>query len=419
MSVYKLVTISKLYLVENLERLIQMASQQPVFQSNATYYDSPSKTWKTGTFALTNKAIQFHCDEYKNINIPLNIISGLEKRQSSFIYAAIVVSVASDKHWFSSFANRDSLYNLIVLFWREALLSKEHKTTSQPKSASTNLGKDLLNLLQESETTLVNAANSLSAQGQQIEETQTTVEDINTDLNVAERFIKNMSFTQSLLQLSTSPKLLNRQEPQKCFKVTFNFTDSSNENCYWKVGTLLVGENISLVDENRVNQLSVKYDEIISVEVMSSWKLCLKYSHDDTENACYIMCPKLEKLVKFLGSLSSISGKIFYLEDISFALNTMPSSSIASCSSSFLPSSTSPQRHSLLPKTDQIQEELESISEEDIQEISNMLNNLQDLAFEINKEQQSQMEKIESLMSNVEKTELRMKADSKKIKKLT
>lgn len=57
------------------------------------------------------------------------------------------------------------------------------------------------------------------------------------------------------------------------------------------------------------------------------------------------------------------------------------------------------------------------ISDEDMEQISNVLNNLQSLAIEVSREQQDQMEKIDSLIADADKTGLRINTSNKNIKK--
>ncbi|CAL1280837.1 unnamed protein product [Larinioides sclopetarius] len=134
------------------------------------------------------------------------------------------------------------------------------------------------------------------------------------------------------------------------------------------------------------------------------------------------MCPQLSGLLKYLNSIPNLKNKIVFEDNIS---EDIPSSS--SLSSDFKPlplsseESIQAKSNLLHPNSIQIQSLAEEgiISDGDIEEISSVLNNLQVLASEVSREQKQQLEQINSLITDVEKTELRMKTDIKNIKKVT
>ncbi|GFS89668.1 synaptosomal-associated protein 47 [Nephila pilipes] len=410
-----------------------MALDQPVFENTASYYNSAAKKWVSGTFTLKENFFQFQNDDSNNqgiVRIPLSTISGLEKRQSSFIYAAIVITIGSEKHWFASFSNRDTVYNLLELFWRESLLSKTYKTSPPRQNVgATPLGKELIGILHESESSLVNAANELVNQGRQIQESQMVIEDINTDLNVAEKFLRTFNFVQNFLkvkdpELKVEGKSVQNEGLQKHFKVTYTFSKSTSKS--WEKGTLIVSDEIVLLDERQNRLIVVERNDLIEFQVTAPWEFCMLYNvgNEWCVKDCYFMCPQLSRLLKFLNSLKSFKPKITYIEED-------PVEDGATCSGStsmdYMQKTPSPievikARSNLINSTAaqaQLLTDDGVISDEDMEEISNVLANLQVLATEVSQEQKNQMEQINSLITDVEKTELRMKADIKNIKKAT
>lgn len=252
-----------------------MSSEQAVFESKATYYVTSENKWISGIFTLKGNKIQFHGDEEFSLRLLLNNISGLEKRQSSFIYAAVVITVGAEKHWFASFPNRDTVYNLLELFWRESLLSVPTRRTASPQTreASSSLGKDLLGILHESEVTLIGAANALSSQGRQLEDSQMLMQDINSDLTAAEKFLRSMSLSQAVIGIKESEskssdeeKVVEDEPRQKMFKVTFS-EKGSELNDYEK-GTLVIADNISLSDEFHNKRLQISNKEVEKILVI-------------------------------------------------------------------------------------------------------------------------------------------------------
>lgn len=75
--------------------------------------------------------------------------------------------------------------------------------------------------------------------------------------------------------------------------------------------------------------------------------------------------------------------------------------------------------HSKSPNSTEMQlEDIgNAISDQDMEQITNVISNLQALAIEVSKEQQDQMEKINSLITDVDKTDLRLNVNNKNIKK--
>lgn len=65
----------------------------------------------------------------------------------------------------------------------------------------------------------------------------------------------------------------------------------------------------------------------------------------------------------------------------------------------------------------QTQDSNNTLSEEEIQELSSVLENLKILATEVNREQVNQMERISALVENTENTRLKLKDDEKDLKK--
>ncbi|GBN54082.1 Synaptosomal-associated protein 47 [Araneus ventricosus] len=403
---------------------------QPVLEENCSYFHSLSKKWISGTFTLRENCFQFQGQENNNehnMRIPLSTICGIEKKQSSFIYACLVIIIGSEKHWFSSFPNRDTVYNLLELFWRGSLLSKPYMTSSPKPKGDTPLGKELLGILHESESNLVTAANALVDQGRQLQESQVVLEDVNTDLTKAEKVLKTFNFTQSVLALkqSESPKVEEIKSPeavrQKHYKVTFTFSKTSKES--WEKGTLIIADEIVLLDELQNRKILINRDSLEKFQIITPWEFSLVYSSGWTSKSCFIMCPQLSGLLKYMNSIPNLKNKIVFEED---AAEDIPSCS-SSQASDFKPlpllSEESIQARSSLvdPNSAQMQSLAEEgvISDEDLEEISSVLNNLQVLASEVSREQKQQMEQINSLITDVDKTELRMKTDIKNIKKVT
>lgn len=255
---------------------LAMADSSNVFECPASYYNPATKKWESGCFTLNRIHIQFvnnslDKNEPFHLCLSLSTVTGIEKRQSNFIYPSLVVCIGSEKHWFGSFASRDAVYNLLELFWREALISKPHIKPSPIKVCKSNssLGKELLGLLNESENILIETANELSDQNRQLYDVEEAVEDLNDDLAKAEDAIKCNSLLQIFPNVSDSDKddtNVVPEVPSHRYKVTFSFSNTENKTD-WEKGILVVSSDIiSLkVEENTLMQVTKDELEVIKV----------------------------------------------------------------------------------------------------------------------------------------------------------
>lgn len=253
------------------------ANSSNVFECPASYYNPATKKWESGCFTLNKNHIQFvnnssDKDEQFHLCLPLSTVTGVEKRQSNFIYPSLVVCVGTEKHWFGSFTSRDAVYNLLELFWREALISRPLRIPSPIQACKTNslLGKELLEVLNESKNTLIETANALSDQSRQLYDAEEAVEDLNSDLSKAENAVKCNSLLQvfgNISNISEDNAITNVSEvPSHRYKVTFSFSNVENKTD-WETGILIISSDvISLkVDENTVMQVTKNELETIKV----------------------------------------------------------------------------------------------------------------------------------------------------------
>lgn len=248
-------------------------SQSSIFESSASYYNPVTKRWDTGCFSLNKSHIQFLCSNSKNdqfhLCLPLSTITGLEKRQTNLIYPALVICVGAEKHWFGSFPSRDAVYNLLELFWRESLISKSYKTPAIPrKNASTSqLGKELFDMLYESENSLAETANALIDQSRQLHDAEDDIEDINKDLRTAEEALKSLSLPLTVASfLNNNVDIKESEARLQKYKVNFSFTNHEDK-VDWEKGTLIISSEVIVLksDENTVMQATKDELEVFQV----------------------------------------------------------------------------------------------------------------------------------------------------------
>ena len=167
----------------------------------ASYYVEETRKWIYGTLHLQPFSLTFVEAEQKalNQNLVINLfeVCNLRKTTSSFVFKSITITTkAGSNHWFSSFLNRECVFCAIDYFWRNALLHNQSEnvcmTSSVPDSQRTKLGSSLLQRAVESECVLNAAAVRLTQQGEQIEHSIDTMQDLHTDLDVADRLVSGL-----------------------------------------------------------------------------------------------------------------------------------------------------------------------------------------------------------------------------------
>lgn len=421
---------------------LKKPEKPPVFKSKATYYNPVTRKWQAGDFVLHRNHVEFITEnsdeETKNpfhLSLPLATVSSIEKRKSSFVFDAVMLRVGSETHWFSSFPNRNAIYNNLELFWRDNLLVKSFsiKRTSNGLDSPQNssLGKELLGVLYDSEKHLVGAASALQEQSRQLHEAEEILCDMNGDLSLVEKHLNSLNFwTGTSVSVSTVeevPKVEEKKGEVRKHKYNVTFSAEKAFDCYndWEKGVLVITSDIMLLDDKDNIRFSFPSNELKSVKVMSPWELCIT-KENGRETLCYVMCPMLSRVLRLFATISSIKDKVVYNDeenDMTMTTNSSScSSSLSLASASSTP--TSPNTCWTLPDLPLLCEQVEKVrgsgylTDEEIEEISSKLTDLHSLASEVEKEKQAQLERINTLIQDTEKTDTRLNADTKKIRQL-
>lgn len=419
---------------------LKKPEKPPVFKSKSTYYNPVTKKWQAGDFMLHRNHLEFITEnsdeETKNpfhLSLPLSTISSIEKRKSSFVFDAVMLRVGSETHWFSSFPNRNAVYNNLELFWRDNLMVKsfniKQNSNGRDSPQNSSLGKELLGVLYDSEKHLVGAASALQEQGKQLHEAEEILNDMNGDLSKVEKQLNSLNFWTgaSLNNGSVVEEATKVEEKKDVRKRKYNVTFSAEKafDCYdWEKGVLVITNDITLLDDKDNIRFSFPSTELKLVKVMSPWELCI-IKENGRETLCYVMCPMLSRVLRLFAAIPSIKDKVVYNDDESDTIMTNSSScssSLSLASASSTPSS--PNVCWTLPDLPLLCEQVEKVrgsgylTDEEIEEISSKLTDLHTLASEVEKEKQAQLERINTLINDTEKTDTRLNADTKKIRQL-
>ncbi|XP_055968224.1 synaptosomal-associated protein 47 isoform X2 [Sorex fumeus] len=160
-----------------------------------SYYLELEKRWVPGKLALTSLSLKFTTDKTGEIlvNFPLASIIEIKKEASHFIFSSITILEKDHiKHWFSALQpSRNAVFSIIEHFWRELLLSQPGAAAGLASSPVTK-GKELTTLMACSQKRLEDAAKVLHHQGEQIDNIARGLDQMESDLDVADRLLTEL-----------------------------------------------------------------------------------------------------------------------------------------------------------------------------------------------------------------------------------
>ncbi|XP_058497956.1 synaptosomal-associated protein 47 [Solea solea] len=171
-----------------------MSRDHPIHSWPGSYYINSEKRWENGTLSLTRTIVRFVSNQSKEslISFRLSRIMEIKMESSSFIFSTLtVLEEGNVKHWFGSLKpNRVVVYNVLEHFWRERLLSpssEAHGAESQPSK-----GRELISLMAGAQRRLEDTGRVLSHQGEQFDNMMQGLENIDSDLGVADKLLSQL-----------------------------------------------------------------------------------------------------------------------------------------------------------------------------------------------------------------------------------
>uniref|UniRef100_A0A8C7YKP9 Synaptosomal-associated protein 47 n=1 Tax=Oryzias sinensis TaxID=183150 RepID=A0A8C7YKP9_9TELE len=171
-----------------------MSRDFPIHNWPGSYYINSEKRWETGTLSLTRTTVRFVSSQNgENLaSFRLSRIMEIKMESSSFIFSTLtVLEEGNTKHWFGSLQpNRVVVYNVLVHFWRERLLSPGSE--SQGAEPRPTKGRELISLMAGAQRRLEDTGQVLSHQGEQFDSMMQGLEKIDSDLGVADKLLSQL-----------------------------------------------------------------------------------------------------------------------------------------------------------------------------------------------------------------------------------
>lgn len=162
---------------------------------SCSYFLNSEKRWVPGRLSLTPKCLKFTAEKTSEILVSFHLasISEIKKESSTFIFSSItILEKGLAKHWFSSlYPNRNVVFNVIEHFWREELLSPQRAGPSGSSPQSTK-GKQMIDLVSDSEKRLEDTAKALHHQGEQFDNIIMCLDKIESQMDVADRMLTEL-----------------------------------------------------------------------------------------------------------------------------------------------------------------------------------------------------------------------------------
>ncbi|KAL6103885.1 snap47 [Pungitius sinensis] len=171
-----------------------MSRVVPIHSWPGSYYVNSEKRWENGTLSLTRTMVHFVSSQTKEsvAGFRLSGIVAIKMESSSFIFSTLtVLEEGNVKHWFGSLKpNRVVVYHVLEHFWRERLLSPASEAPGAKGQPSK--GRELINLVAESQRRLEDTGVVLSHQGEQFDNVMQGLEKIDSDLGLADKLLSEL-----------------------------------------------------------------------------------------------------------------------------------------------------------------------------------------------------------------------------------
>ncbi|XP_074118377.1 synaptosomal-associated protein 47 [Sminthopsis crassicaudata] len=404
-----------------------------------SYYLEPEKRWIPGKLSLTSTLLKFLADKNGEllVNFPLSSISEIKKESSHFIFSSITILEKDHiKHWFSSFQpSRNVVFNIIEHFWRELLLSHPGAQAASPQMTK---GKELTGLMACSQKRLEDTAKVLHHQGEQFDNIMKGLDKIESDMDVADRLLTELEspswwpFSTKLWKSpsETKPKEstpVSSSEPFGKSGVIIKIPAiiTQNTELHPKPGkfTVLVS-GLEISDSNSQLLHRFEREDVDDIKVHTPYEISIRQRFIGKPDTAYrLLSAKMPEIIRILEV--QFSKKIEFLEDAMVFQSTRDSppaekgSAIWRAASGFIESVVHPGPSLKSGESNQIQLQMnEQVSEEEAQELRQILKKLKSIALETETELERQDEVLDGLTSSAERTTLTIDKQNRRMKKL-
>ncbi|KAK2859986.1 hypothetical protein Q7C36_004152 [Tachysurus vachellii] len=412
----------------------------PVHNWPCSYYVNGDKRWVSGRLSLTSSAVRFSPSAGRDsgavLLLPLSRVTHINTESSCFIFSAVTLQERDgQKHWFSSLKpSAGAVFHVLQHFWKETLALHTHSTHT-PLSR----GQRLISMVSDSQHTLSHTGQVLSQQGEQFHHMIHQLDKMESDLGVADRLLSELE-SPAWWPFRKFP--WNRKCQPELGKAEGNAlpaegaTRSSKEILsvpvvFYRGGDINAsdvnsGALVLLVSSLEVREASGRLvhrfhkQEVDEIRVHGVCDISVRQRHIGKPDVCFrLLSAKMAEVLCVL--------EVQYKQKVEFArdysgFQATPSDDITPGSVAFWGAGEDSDVPVQLPAGDLIPVQLHvqqnTVSQEEAQELKQMLLQLKSLALEADSELQRQDEALDVLVSSSDRGTATISTHTRRIRKL-
>ncbi|EHB18115.1 Synaptosomal-associated protein 47, partial [Heterocephalus glaber] len=421
----------------------KMSSDVCVHSWPCSYYLDLEKRWVSGKLSLTPHSLKFTADRAGEVlmGLPLSSVVAIRKEASHFIFRAVTVLERGHvKHWFGSLRpSRDVVFNIIEHFWRELLLSGQGTGVDVPSSAGTR-GQELTGLMCSSQRRLEVTARVLHHQGEQLDSVMRGLDRMESDLDVANRLLTELESPSWWPFRSNFWKRAAEVKPREatsvaggelCRKegvmVQVPAVISQRTESHAQPGRLTVLVSaLEIHNSSSVLLHRFQREDVDDIKVHSPYEVSIRQRFIGKPDVAYRMISaKMPEVIRILEV--QFSKKVQLLGDAA-VLGSSGATSSAGQSWPVWPEASGLMgcaAHRELPEggqeggQPQLQRAQPPVSEEDTQELMQILSKLKELALDTEAELERQDAALDGISTAVDRATLTMHKHNQRMQRLT
>ncbi|XP_066208917.1 synaptosomal-associated protein 47 [Saccopteryx leptura] len=408
-----------------------------------SYYLELEKRWVPGRLLLTSLSLKFMTDKTGDflVSFPLASIIEIKKEASHFIFSSITILEKNHvKHWFSSLQpSRNVVFYVVEHFWRELLLSQPGAAVEASSSPKTK-GQELTGLMASSQKRLEDAARVLHHQGEQLDSIASSLDKMESDLDVADRLLTELEspswwpFSSKLWKMPSDTKARGHSS-MTCSKalgkegtvIRIPAVISQRTESHVKPGRLTIlvsGLEVHDSDSSLIHRF--EREDVDDIKVHTPYEVSIRQRFIGKPDIAFrLISARMPEVIPILEM--QFNKKVELLEDALMIRSTGTSSPVKKgysvwqgasglmdCARHREPSTGSQEGGPL-----QLQATEPLISEENTQELRQILGKLKGLALDAEAELERQDEALDDITTAVDRTTLTVDKHTRRMKKLT
>lgn len=412
-----------------------------------SYYLNNEKRWESGTLSLTRTMVRFISNQSKEslAGFRLSRIVEIKMETSSFIFSTLtVLEEGNVKHWFGSLKpNRLVVYNVLEHFWRERLLSSASAEARGAESQPSK-GRQLINLMAGAQKRLEDTGRVLSHQGEQFDNMMQGLEKMDSDLDVADKLLSELESPSwwpfgklpwklqqeakaedAVRAASAAAAAVNKGSVRSRVISSIPAVVSRGTDSDLKPGCLLVlVSSIEVRDTNCTILHRFERSEVDEIRVHTPYEITIRQRFIGRPDICYrLLSAKMPEAMSVL--------EMQYKKKVEFApeYNVFKATPLSSPTDPHDWNQAGPQRcqEPELPREVpaggglsqlQVHSQQQCVSQEEAQELKQMLLQLKSLALEAETELERQDEVLDVLTNSADRATMQIGKHTSRIKRL-